>query len=228
MDKNLLYELYINQKLSSKNIAFQLKVSYSTVLNYLKKFNIPIRNSDEHIQEALKKYIGLRYGKLIIKSRVKNSVDNMSKWECLCDCGNIKIVRLRNLKNGECKSCGCLKLTRYGKINGSYFWRVKSGAKHRNLSFNITIKDAWKQFEKQFGKCALSGEPINLEINYKNYKNQTASLDRIDSSKGYELDNIQWIHKDLQSMKMNMNEKEFFKWIEIIYKYKNHEDIKNF
>jgi hypothetical protein len=26
------------------------------------------------------------------------------------------------------------------------------------------------------------------------YADQTASLDRIDSSKGYEIDNIQWVH----------------------------------
>ena len=32
----------------------------------------------------------------------------------------------------------------------------------------------------------------------------TASLDRIDSTRGYTVDNIQWIHKDLNRMKWNL------------------------
>lgn len=30
-------------------------------------------------------------------------------WECKCDCGNIKIARSDQLKNGQTKSCGCYK-----------------------------------------------------------------------------------------------------------------------
>lgn len=31
------------------------------------------------------------------------------KWKCLCDCGNITYVALRNLRTGNTKSCGCQK-----------------------------------------------------------------------------------------------------------------------
>lgn len=31
-------------------------------------------------------------------------------WECSCDCGATTYVRLRNLKNGNTKSCGCLSV----------------------------------------------------------------------------------------------------------------------
>lgn len=30
-------------------------------------------------------------------------------WECQCDCGNFKIARSDQLKNGQTKSCGCYK-----------------------------------------------------------------------------------------------------------------------
>lgn len=164
-------------------------------------------------------YIGKRFGKLIVLSKENSSQDRMSRWLCQCDCGNKHITRMRNLKNGDCKSCGCAKLTRFGDLNGSYFWRSKNGAKNRGLVFEITIKDAWDKFLQQKEKCAISGLPIKLCKDYRD-KTQTASLDRIDSTKGYTLDNIQWIHKDINRMKMDMEEKIFFDWIKVIYEHK--------
>ena len=42
----------------------------------------------------------------------------------------------------------------------------------------------------------MTGMYISLE-----YKEQTASLDRIDNSKGYEVGNIQWVHKEINMMR---------------------------
>jgi len=39
----------------------------------------------------------------------------------------------------------------------------------------------------------------------------TASLDRIDSSKGYVKDNVQWVHKDINRMKWNFPQDKFVK-----------------
>lgn len=46
----------------------------------------------------------------------------------------------------------------------------------------------------------------------------TASLDRIDSSRGYEIDNIQWVHKDVNKMKMGLSQNEFIDICKIISK----------
>ena len=37
----------------------------------------------------------------------------------------------------------------------------------------------------------------------------TASLDRIDSSKGYTKDNVQWVHKDINYIKRDLSDSEF-------------------
>lgn len=37
----------------------------------------------------------------------------------------------------------------------------------------------------------------------------TASIDRIDSSKGYTKDNIQWVHKNVNIMKMDQTMDQF-------------------
>ncbi len=73
------------------------------------------------------------------------------------------------------------------ELSGAYFSQIRCGAKTRGLEFNITIQYVWDLFEKQNFKCALSGLPITLYRNWTKKKNEnsTASLDRVDSSKGY-------------------------------------------
>lgn len=41
---------------------------------------------------------------------------------------------------------------------------------------------------------------------------QSASLDRIESNKGYVVDNIQWVHKFVNVMKWNIPEDNFIDW----------------
>ncbi len=158
--------------------------------------------------------IGKTFGKLTVLKRVPNKCgDRDTVWLCECVCGNKKEVRRSVFRNIEKCSCGC---HRDGLMNpnfkgyeliGSNFWNtIKRGANERGLEFLITIEQAWSLYVNQNKLCALSGEPINLSIGSIN---RTASLDRIDSNKGYTLDNIQWIHKDLNRMKIDFDQNYF-------------------
>lgn len=97
----------------------------------------------------------------------------------------------------------------YKLLSLSYFRSIKGGADSRNLQFCITPQDAYEMFIKQDGKCALSGCSIYLNPEYRKGHIQTASLDRIDSTKGYLPNNIQWVHKDINKLKTNFGEKCF-------------------
>jgi hypothetical protein len=114
----------------------------------------------------------------------------------------------------------------YGDLSGDHWRRIQQGASSRNLELNITIEDAWNVYLKQNGKCAISGVDIMLrgqEIGISSkyvHEKTTASLDRIDSSKGYTIDNIQWIHKDLNQMKSDRTMETFLYWIKTIYENK--------
>ena len=119
--------------------------------------------------------------------------------------------------------CQCVKAQRPAKnYNGhkdlsySYFKSIKSGAGIRNLVFEITMQDIWDLFIKQDRKCKLSGLILVIDRNYRRNNKTTASLDRIDSNKGYTLDNIQWIHKDLNKMKMNYSNEYFIEMCRLI------------
>jgi hypothetical protein len=47
----------------------------------------------------------------------------------------------------------------------------------------------------------------------------TASLDRIDSFKPYTDDNIQWVHKHINAMKLNHSEEYFIELCKIVANY---------
>lgn len=107
------------------------------------------------------------------------------------------------------------KWTGYGEISGQFWNQIVKGAKKRKYKIEITIKEAWEQVLKQNKKCAISG----LDLVFKTFgrdKNHNASLDRIDSSKGYTLNNIQWVHKDLNIMKQSYSNEYFIKMCSLV------------
>jgi hypothetical protein len=138
-------------------------------------------------------------------------------WYAKCRCGNTTILSTGNF--GRTLSCGCNRypignkhqsFKGYGEIPKCYWSNVLRGAKTRNLELNVTIEDIWDLFLKQNRKCALTNLEIGFGSRHKTGKSDsTASLDRIDSTKGYTIDNIQWVHKDVNRMKQHFDEKYF-------------------
>ena len=53
-------------------------------------------------------------------------------------------------------------------------------------------------------KCTLTGWDIDIS-----YNNQTASLDRIDNTKGYIKNNIQWVHVMVNMCKNKYDQNKF-------------------
>lgn len=172
--------------------------------------------------------IGKKFGKLTVEKLFEKKNKTVI-WQCRCECGEITNVSRNNLCNGHTKSCGCLRkrICSESKTWGGYkeiSLRTWSDIKNKAASrkdpqkrkFSITIKDAWDQFEKQKGLCALSGLPITLKSTKGNYANKTASLDRIDSKKGYVRGNIQWVHKTLNTMKRDFSDEVFIKFCEYV------------
>lgn len=137
-------------------------------------------------------------------------------WLSKCDCGGERIVRAHDLTQKKQKpvNCGCLSERQgnhqwkgYEGIPGNIWNRSRIGAKSRGYDFTITIEEAWDLFVKQEGKCALTRWPINFPRTCK--LNGTASLDRIDNSKGYIPGNIQWLHKDVNRCKWDHDQDYF-------------------
>lgn len=93
-----------------------------------------------------------------------------------------------------------------------YFGNISRGARSRGLSVEIMESDLIVQLIRQNGVCALSGRRISL-------LNSSASLDRVNSDLGYTKDNIQWIYKPLNTMKMDIPQAEFIQLCKEIAAY---------
>ena len=81
-----------------------------------------------------------------------------------------------------------------------------------NIKFqcNLTLQDLKDVWDKQQGTCPYTGLILELPST-KPYTNKLAkaSLDRIDSSKGYTKDNIQFLSPYINFMKSDLTQEEF-------------------
>jgi hypothetical protein len=181
---------------------------------------------------------GKKYGYLTVLKIVRNEKSTKSHpWRAICycsNCGNDKFdVNIHSLIYERTTSCGCRRdqyqkttgknstqFTGYEGLNGKYWGVIKNRAKKRGYCIDINIKYAWDLYLQQNKKCALSGTPIEFAISERKSSETSASLDRIDSTKGYIEGNVQWVHKHINIMKNVYEQNYFISLCELIVKNK--------
>lgn len=170
--------------------------------------------------------IGEKIGKLLVLEEVGTTEYHHKIYKCQCDCGNIVEKPVR--KGGKtATSCGCARKmennrrwTGVGEISGTIFKHIRKDAVRRGHEFSLTKEIMWQIFLDQNGKCKYTGLQLSFGANTRGHE-KTASLDRIDSSKGYIEGNIQWVHKDINFMKRALEERKFLEYIKLIFENRN-------
>lgn len=217
IDKDYLQREYVDKKRSAKEIGIEVGKSDTQVRYWVRKHGLPIHPRGGTL--FTKSLVGQTFGDLKVLKQLKGN-GNCAIWECECSCGNLTKVKSPYLRRLEIKSCGkCKEHYNWkgcGELSGHYFAIIKTGANKRKIPFSLCIQELWELFLKQNRECALSGDKLHFARSY-GATEQTASLDRIDSSKGYTIDNVQWIHKEAQTMKWNLSEDRFFDRLKKIY-----------
>ena len=93
--------------------------------------------------------------------------------------------------------------------------RRKSGRK--GWEFNLDIEFLFKLFEKQSGKCGITGYDMHLHTSDDPaHKRYVASLDRIDSNGGYTKDNVQFVCAQANYMKHTLPTEELIVWCKAV------------
>lgn len=147
------------------------------------------------------KLAGQTFGRLTVIERAPNpqiiKTCSDAHWKCICSCGKTTIVRAYKLKTGHTLSCGCLKReaphlpllpqsqpiysleetavrnawrTRYKDLPLHYFWRIA-----QELCFYCGAEPhLLKTIERKDGSFTFAYN----------------TLDRIDSNKGYLINNV--------------------------------------
>lgn len=157
---------------------------------------------------------GQRFGKWLVLYRdieYKKAV----KYICTCDCGVEKSIFSSNLIDGKSTSCHKCQNARTKHPISKFYSQVKASAKSRGLTFNLSREYMWDLFLQQNKKCVYT----NLDLiicPWPDAAKSTASLDRIDSSKGYEIGNVQWVYKLINYMKWESSEQEFIKLCHLV------------
>ncbi len=170
---------------------------------------------------------GRKFGNLLVVGLEVGKHKCGGKWKCLCVCGGKLSLPASRLLRGSFKSCGCRHFQKrddnpkwigHELISGSFMYRIKRDAKRRGFLFEVDAKYLWNLFQNQNEICALSGVAIDLPSTREDERsyNYTASVDRIDSNKGYVVGNIQWIHKEVNCMKWDKQDSDFIAWCEKI------------
>ena len=96
-------------------------------------------------------------------------------------------------------------------------------AKKRFKEFHLTLEDLKQIWEQQAGICPYTGLKLELPT-YTKCKNiwYRASLDRIDSSKGYVVGNVQFVSTPINLMKSTMSDLETKQYLKLISFYTSH------
>ena len=187
---------------------------------------------DDILYNKQSKLIGQKRGSLTITEVIDGeNIDGGRRnriAKCLCDCGktvekNVKTLRAKRRELGCGHTCKLTESRRVhnankncsfigsGEIGSTFFNYLKTSANKRGIEFYVSINFLWELFLKQERKCALSGMNLIILEDGKSFKKseKTASLDRIDSSKGYTEDNVQWVHKHINVIK-NSHSQQYF------------------
>lgn len=161
------------------------------------------------------KYIGKKQGKLTVLNQYhKRDLRGISQiWlECICECGNKRDLTANSFRHDKvicCKDCKS-KYCKYILLPTNIKKYFKKITKRRDtIEFKITEEYIYQLLKSQNFKCLLSGLDISFEEG-------TASLDRIDSSKGYIEGNVQWVHRFINFMKQEMTQEDFLRYCKLV------------
>lgn len=89
---------------------------------------------------------------------------------------------------------------------GRRFTDWRHSAKKRDISWELSFEQILELFKKSDGLCFYSKVPLKLNSGHR----ETISLDRIDSSKGYTIDNVVFCSTLVNRMKLDMTLTEFY------------------
>lgn len=215
LTKEFLIEHYVNKKKSDQAIAKELGIKSSNSIVQARKRHCVYRcnlKDSSHIitKEFLEEYY-IRQNLSLKETAIRAGFKRKSII--------VKALKKFRIPQREYTKSDLVikrKPRKHHVISARYYHSLVNGAKRRRLVFKITLDQIWNLFEKQNHKCALSGILLKFNNPGERATEQTASLDRIDSNKGYTIDNVRWVHKTINNMRGELSDSTFLEFCQKI------------
>jgi len=180
--------------------------------------------------------LGKTFGNLTVFNFEINDRHNLI-WLCNCSCGSNKVVRTigTSLKNGDVKSCGCIRRNRLA-FGENAFNRLYDTYRRRALKKDFPFSLSKEEFKiitsQNCFYCGIEPKQKAPCSNTRFYGDYIYNgIDRIDSSKGYTQDNVVPCCGQCNVAKNNHSYEKFLNWVEKIHNnfsfIKIHKDSEN-
>lgn len=136
--------------------------------------------------------VGQQFNNLTVLQELNRRVNGKVVWKCSCKCGNNVEVTTGNLKSGQVKSCGCIRVkhgmhkTKLYQVWAAMKWRCSSPISKDYHSRGICVSQDWLSFENFLGDMGRTYE-------------EGLSLDRIDNNGDYCKENCRWATNSIQT-----------------------------
>lgn len=146
---------------------------------------------------------GKKFGRWTVIDRDTSKKHKKSMWNCVCECGEKRVVQGYNLSSGSSRSCGCLS---------------SDTAKHNNSTHGLSNTKEYATWERMIQRCEneshrdyndwggrgirvcsqwrLSFETFLEDMGHR--PSDSHSIDRIDNDGNYEPSNCRWATKSQQ------------------------------
>jgi len=183
-------------------------------------------------ETTINKYIGKKYGKLTIVSFDKKPSRTEYFFNCKCECGAEKSVRLSNMQQKKTVSCGCYgkeinKTTHQGNTYrrksfgenslNTLIKRYKRDAKIRNIDYILTRTDFVSLTSADCFYCGAKPSTVmKVPNSYGDYTYN--GIDRVDNNIGYTINNCVPSCKECNSKKNAITKEMIYKLYHKLFK----------
>lgn len=171
---------------TSRSICDETKSSSATVLNLLRQRGIPIRDSGDYGAD-----ISDKHAEITRRYMTGEGAGNLAKEFHVSIRKIHEIVAAQGGKKRSFREAHCTRIKERSHIPVGAFGKWKHNAFERGYEWSVSYQDLEVLYAKQCGLCYYTGVPLFTEkrANKIAHLPESISLDRLDSAKGYTVEN---------------------------------------
>lgn len=160
----------------------------------------------------LQQLSGLKFGRYTVRSQAETR-RGIAHWNCVCDCGNERVVNHYNMIKGKAQSCGCLRdekfikmVTKHSLVDHPLYqayydmrtrcYNPKSQRWNSYGERGIVVCDRWMEEGRGF---------LNFCEDMQSTWERGLTIDRKEVNGNYNKENCQWSTKQAQARNKRNN-----------------------